>query len=92
MIRVVVSALLLLLVIAIVAYLVIERRRRRDARWMLRERSDGRALVLVAERPGERPMLLERVGVDEPDFELRVEEARAEAAGKVVALNNQRGL
>ncbi len=91
--RLVLLVLVLLVAAAMVAYLIADRRRKRSGgRWLLRERSDGEALVIVAERFGERPMLMERVPLDEPDFESRVEEARAVAAGKVVALNNHRGL
>ena len=88
--RLVLGALVLLLIVAVLAYLLVEsRRRRHGARWEVTERSDGEAVLVEAARAGERPMLVERVPLADPGFELRVEEARAAARSKVVALNNR---
>ena len=89
--RLLLAAIVLLLIAAILTYLLVESRRRRaGARWQVGERSDGDAVVVEATRSGERPLLVERVPLADPDFELRVEEARATARSKVVALNNAR--
>ena len=87
--RLLLAALVLLLIAAMLAYLLIEsRKRRRGARWAVTERSDGEAVLVEATRAGERPLLVERVPLADPEFELRVEEARATARSKVVALNS----
>jgi hypothetical protein len=89
--RLILAAVVLLLIAAVLAYLLLEsRRRRRGARWTVSERSDGEAVLVEATRPGERPLLVERVPLADPGFELRVEEARASARSKVVALNDGR--
>jgi hypothetical protein len=65
-------------------------RRRRLSRspWRLHERSDGEQLVIYAERPDEQPLLVAAVAFAAEDFGSRVEEARAQGAEKVAALNS----
>jgi hypothetical protein len=66
------------------------RRRLAHSPWRLSERSDGEQLVIYAERPDEQPLLVAAVAFAAHDFGSRVEEARAEGAEKVAALNSGR--
>ena len=77
------------LVVAVVLY-VLRRRARADAAqpWHVAEVAHDGALELRALRPGQEPVLLDRVDLGAEDFELAVEEARARALSRVVALNS----
>ena len=65
-------------------------RRARHRPWRLAERSDGEQLVIYAERAAQEPLLVAAVPFGAADFGTRVEEARAEGAEKVAALNSGR--
>jgi hypothetical protein len=65
-------------------------RRARHSPWQLAERSESERLVIYAERPGEQPLLVAAVPFGAEDFGMRVEEARAEGAEKLAALNSGR--
>jgi hypothetical protein len=91
-----VEALFLIALIALAVWLAytsmrsVSGRRSRTAPWRLAERSDGEQLVIYAERPAEQPLLVAAVPFGAGDFGTRVEEARAEGAEKVAALNSGR--
>lgn len=86
--------LLLVVLVAAVAYAVARAaagRTARRARWELDERSErGRVVVRAVRGPGAEPLLVGAVAFDDPDFELRIEELRAEGRSRVIALNSGR--
>jgi hypothetical protein len=88
------ALLLLVLVVVAVVFAVAAwlGRRRRGGRWELDERSDGGRVAVHAVRPGEAPLLVGAVPFADPDFDMRIEEVRAEGRYKVAALNSGRRL
>ncbi|HEX8855903.1 MAG TPA: hypothetical protein VF752_09900 [Thermoleophilaceae bacterium] len=84
--------LVLLLVVAFVLAIVawVRRHRQSPARWKLREHSNGDSVRLYAACEGEPPLLIETVPLGGEGFKERLYQARAEARGKVIALNARR--
>jgi hypothetical protein len=80
--------LIVAFVLAIAAW--VRRHRQSPARWELREYSDDDSARLYAACEGEPPLLIETVPLAGKGFEERLDEARAEARGKVIALNARR--
>jgi hypothetical protein len=62
----------------------------RDAPWELEERSDGELVSVLAVHPANEPLLIGAVPFASADFEMRIEEVRAEGRSKLVALNSGR--
>ena len=65
------------------------RRAHRTGRWELDETSDGELLLVHAVHPTEQPLLVGSVPFASPDFEMRLEEVRAEGRYKLAALNSR---
>jgi hypothetical protein len=88
-----VVALAIIAVVVVLALVLIVSlvRARRSARapWALREESDGEAMAVLAVKPGQAPLLVERVPFDVEDFDSRLFEARSEGRARVSALNQK---
>lgn len=89
--------LLLVVVLVVAAFVVIARTLQaragsaaRAAGWELDERSERGRVVVRALRPGSEPLVVGDVAFDDPEFELRIEELRAEGRSRLIALNSGR--
>jgi hypothetical protein len=84
--------LVLLIVVVVVVLLVLAAARRRATAgpWQLEERSEGGRVLVRAVRPGSAPLEVGAVPFGDEDFELRIEEVRAEGRHKLAALNSAR--
>ena len=83
----IVVLLVVAVVLAVAAWLG---RRRRAGRWELDEHSDGTQVVVEAVHAAQAPLLVGAVAFADPDFDMRIEEVRAEGRYKVAALNSGR--
>jgi hypothetical protein len=58
--------------------------------WRLEEVSDGEMLIVRAVRPGDEALLVGGIPFASADFDMRIEEVRAEGRYKLAALNSGR--
>jgi hypothetical protein len=83
--------LLILVVMAVIAgalALAGRRRRSRDERWHVRLRSVEGCTAVEIVRPGERPLRVALLDPADEEFSSRLEDARATAMDRAVALNS----
>lgn len=92
------TAIVLLLIVAAVVVVIvggavrraIRRWREKRAPWVMVEDSDGEAVKVLAEKPGDERLLIGYVPFGAADFDARLYEVRAEGREKVYALNQGR--
>ena len=89
--------LLVLLAVAIMAavrlmYDAAARRHMRRQPWSLKETSDGEALHVYVVKDFEEPLLVEAIPFAAEDFDMKLYDARAKAAERLIALNSGREL